>query len=68
MTSLLHRIPASITREVLDGLVENGAHESQFLDYKQSLTLSNRDEKKDFLADVSALANSDGGDILVGSV
>ncbi len=66
MTSLLHRIPASISREVLDGLVENGAHESQFLDYKWNLILSNRDEKRDFLADVSAFANSDGGDILVG--
>ena len=66
MTSLLHRIPASITREVLDGLVENNAPESQFLDYKQILPLSKPDEKKDFLKDVSAFANSDGGDMLVG--
>jgi hypothetical protein len=66
MTSLLHRIAASITREVLDGLVENGAHESQQLDYKQSLTLEGKEQKKDFLADICAFANTDGGDILVG--
>lgn len=66
MTSLLHRIPASITQEVLEGLFESSAHESQFLDYKQSLTLTDKEQKKDFLADISAFANSDGGDILVG--
>jgi hypothetical protein len=50
----------------LQGLIDNGLHESKNLDFKRT-TVGPRDEdKKNFLADVSALANTAGGDLIFG--
>jgi hypothetical protein len=48
--------------------VENRVSESRTLEYKQVLPGSADDDRREFLADVSALANTLGGDILYGIV
>lgn len=50
----------------LDALVTSGVGESRMLDYKLTLPGSSDGEKKEFLADVTAMANTDGGCILYG--
>jgi hypothetical protein len=47
-------------------LLDNGVSESRSLEYKRQLPESTYDSKKEFLADVSSFANSDGGDIIFG--
>lgn len=50
----------------IQALVDNRVGESITLDYKLELHVSKNDEKKDFLADVTAFANTAGGVILYG--
>ena len=50
----------------LIGLVEDETMEDRQLDYKEELNLSNRDEKREFLKDVTAFANSSGGHLIYG--
>lgn len=50
----------------IDRLVENGVAESSRLDYKLTLPRGTDEDKKEFLADVSAFANTVGGDIVFG--
>ena len=56
----------TITKEDLDSLVLNQVPESITLDYKQELPGSSDGARKEFLQDVSALANSSGGVIIYG--
>jgi hypothetical protein len=56
----------SITEEDLKRLIENQVLEKKDLDYKLSLPSNSDAEKKEFLADVSSLANSSGGDLIFG--
>lgn len=56
----------SITKADIDTLIENQVAESRTLDYKRELPGNLEADKKEFLADVSAFANSAGGDILYG--
>jgi hypothetical protein len=54
-------------REDLERLVKDGVRESLSLDYKQSSALSKEDRKKDELCkDVTAFANSAGGQLIFG--
>ena len=63
----LRAIPINqITADDLQRLVDDGVIESRQLDYKEHLPGDSNDDKKEFLADVSALANTLGGDILYG--
>lgn len=55
-----------ITIDDINDLIENCVCESKTLEYKQALTISNNDEKKEFLADISSFANSVGGDLVIG--
>lgn len=65
--SLLHRALVDITVEDLQRLVDNGVSEARHLDYKQELPdLKSQDEKREFLYDVSAMANGGGGEIVFG--
>ena len=50
----------------LDGLVTNSVSESKTLEYKSQLKIYSDKEKLEFLKDVSALANSAGGDLIFG--
>lgn len=56
----------AITEEDLKRLIENQVLEKKGLDYKLSLPSSSDADKKEFLADVSSLANSSGGDLIFG--
>ena len=47
-------------------LIENGIAESKTIEYKRELPENSSESKKEFLADVSSFANSEGGDILFG--
>lgn len=51
-------------REDIEKLVEARVSESKVLDYKQELY--GDDKKKDFLVDVTALANTNGGRLVIG--
>lgn len=55
-----------INKADIDALIANEVSESRTIEYKQMLSLSTSDEKKEFVADVCAFANSAGGDILFG--
>jgi len=64
--SLFFRPFDAITVEDIQSLIDNQITESRHLDYKRELPESNYTEKKEFLADVSAMANSGGGDLIFG--
>lgn len=56
----------TITEEVLSRLVSNGVPESRTLEFKRDLPGGANDDKKEFLADVTAFANTLGGDLIYG--
>lgn len=57
---------ADITATDIQNLVDNAVPESTTLEFKRDLPAKPDDAKKEFLADVSALANTSGGDLLFG--
>lgn len=50
----------------IEGLIESEVPESLTLDYKQQLPSKGTDDKKEFLYDIAAMANSAGGDLVYG--
>ena len=55
----MHNKPIeTLTSADIDALVGNGRAESTRLDYKLTLPRGTDDDKKEFLADVSAFANT----------
>jgi predicted HTH transcriptional regulator len=60
------KLVGKIEAEDILGLVENKAPESRVLEYKRELPGRTDDEKKEFLADVTAFANTAGGVIVYG--
>jgi hypothetical protein len=64
--SLQHLALREVDERALAALVTNGACESRALEFKQDLQVAKNEQKVEFLSDVTALANSDGGDILFG--
>ena len=56
----------SIDESHLKALVTNGVREARSLEFKTKLVWATESEKKEFLADVSALANGGGGDLILG--
>lgn len=56
----------AITSDDFDALVSNGMPEGKSLEYKRDLPGGGDVEKKEFLADVSSLANTAGGDLIFG--
>ena len=55
-----------ITREYITGLVENKVSERKTIDYKRDLPGGTDQDKKEFLADVSSFANTEGGELIFG--
>jgi hypothetical protein len=55
-----------LTAAHIEGLIESEVPESLTLDYKQQLPSKGSDDKKEFLYDVAAMANSAGGDLVYG--
>ena len=56
----------SIDATHLQQLIENGTRENRRLDFKLTLALATREERVEFLRDVVAMANADGGTIVYG--
>jgi hypothetical protein len=56
----------SIDKSRLESLVANEVKESRVLEFKEALPGNGREDRKEFLADVSSFANAGGGDILFG--
>lgn len=63
---MLHVAIEKITEADLQLLVTEGRREDSQLEFKLTLPGSSDDEKREFLKDVSAMANSQGGDIIYG--
>lgn len=63
---MLHKSIDAITEADLKALVTEGRREDIQLEFKLTLPGNGDDEKKEFLKDVSAMANSQGGDIIYG--
>jgi len=55
-----------ITIDDLQELKINSVGESKTLEYKKELNLTKDQDKKEFLADFSAFANTSGGDLIYG--
>jgi hypothetical protein len=55
-----------ITKADIDFLVANKIREIKTLEYKEKLPGSQDSDKKEFLADISSIANASGGDIIYG--
>mgnify|MGYP003254949027 CR=1 FL=1 len=56
----------NITLDDIQTLIENSVCENKNLDYKRELHIDTDSDKKEFLADISSFANSNGGDIIFG--
>lgn len=57
----------AVTADDIQAVIENGVREDRHIDYKRSLPDKTKDnDRKELLADVSAFANTSGGDILFG--
>ncbi len=57
---------SEITKDDIQQLVDNQVLEGKTLEYKSALPGNSDDDKKEFLADLSSLANTDGGDLVFG--
>ncbi len=55
-----------IKKEDLITLIENKVAENLYIEYKSELNIGTDSEKKEFLADISSFANSQGGYIIYG--
>lgn len=60
---LLQKSISSLNKEDIEHLINFGVQESKTLDFKKELNL---DDRKEFLADISAMANTEGGTIVYG--
>ena len=65
------RLPREIPIEEVDGadlkhLIDIGIPEGQHLEYKRELWAKSRDGCREMIKDISAFANADGGDLIVG--
>jgi predicted HTH transcriptional regulator len=58
----------TITREYVARLIEQEVYERKTLDYKRDLPGGTDQEKKEFLADVSSFANTEGGELIFGVI
>jgi Putative DNA-binding domain len=56
----------AIDKDRIESLISNEARENMTLEYKEALPGGGREERREFLADVSAFANAVGGNIVFG--
>lgn len=64
--SLSHLKITDIRESHLQVLVNDRVAESKTVEYKQAIKLKDDEIKREFLSDVTALANTDGGDLIFG--
>lgn len=55
-----------VTEDDINRLIDNQVQENKSLDYKKELNISKDSDRKEFLFDISAMYNTDGGCILFG--
>lgn len=63
---MIYKKLESITIGDLQNLIENEVGEGKTIEYKSILKIDSGDERKEFLADITSFANTDGGDIIFG--
>jgi Putative DNA-binding domain len=63
---MIHTRFDDIDKSYIEGLISGRIPESRTLEYKQELPKNSDDDKKEFLADISAFANASGGHIIYG--
>ncbi len=66
MEPFLGKRLGTLTETDLSRLIDDAVPESLYLDYKQTLILGDREEKKEFLRDVTSFANAEGGLLVYG--
>jgi hypothetical protein len=64
--SIQHLKLDDINEQSLASLIDNGVSEGKTLDYKLELPGDSKDDRKEFLYDVTSFANASGGDIVYG--
>lgn len=62
---MMHRAPSTLTKDDVEALVGR-ARESKTLEFKAQLPGNDRQSKVDFLSGITSLANTAGGDFLMG--
>lgn len=63
---LLNKHINDITEDVIKRLRDNSIAETKVLEYKMELKIGGDEEKKEFIADLTAMANTEGGVIVYG--
>jgi hypothetical protein len=63
---LINKQFEKIEKSDIDALIVDEVRENRSLEYKEALPGNADDEKREFLSDISALANAAGGDIVYG--
>ncbi len=64
--ALLHLPLDAIIEQYLRDLIQTGARESLYIDYKRETYGGNDAARREFLADICSFANAGGGDIVIG--
>ncbi|WP_264499063.1 AlbA family DNA-binding domain-containing protein [Luteolibacter flavescens] len=64
--SLIHLSLDAVSESDLQRLVEDRIPESKNIEYKQTLQFATDEQKREFLSDLTAFANTDGGDLIFG--
>lgn len=64
--SLQHLTLKDIDEKALQALVSGSIMETKALEFKEDLQVVTDGQKQEFMSDVTALANSDGGDLVIG--
>jgi len=64
--SLQHLVFKDIDEKALVALAASGSIETKTLEFKADLQVTTDEQKQEFMSDVTALANSDGGDLVIG--
>lgn len=64
--SLQHLNLDAVSESDLMHLVDGGIPESKIIEYKQALIYATDEQKREFLSDLTAFANTDGGDLVFG--
>jgi hypothetical protein len=64
--SIQHLKIDEITEADLERLVQDSIPESKVIEYKRDLQYHTDDQKREFLCDITAFANTEGGDLILG--
>lgn len=63
---ILGKNPSELVSEDIDRIIASQVPESKTLDYKAELKIEKGDDRKEFIADISAFINTEGGALIFG--